>query len=326
MNFFNLLENQTAQCTLCPNNCVIKTGCSGKCNVRHFDGREVVNLYAGVISSSGLDPIEKKPLYHYKPGSMIFSVGFYGCNLKCGFCQNHHISSAVPDKTVNSVKPEVFAEYIISNNIDSVSFTYNEPLIQYEWLLDTVRILHAHNISLVLVTNGYINQAPAEQLIGMIDAVNVDLKAGTNQFYRSVCGGKIEPVKDFIKICFNNKVITEVTTLVIPGYNDDLANMKSVVDYIGGLSADIPFHISAYHPAHLFKAPPTPVQTIREWVKYAEQSLNYVYGGNIAGEQPTLCKKCKSVLVQRNGYSINIINLQKNMSCGICGTINYGRF
>ncbi|HOV14663.1 MAG TPA: radical SAM protein [Spirochaetota bacterium] len=233
-----------------------------------------------------LDPIEKKPLYHFMPGSMIFSVGFFGCTLKCQFCQNHTISQI--DKNMEEIinknkkwTPQGMINYLKKNEYSSIAFTYSEPTLYYEWVLETARLCKENNIKTVLVTNGYLNPNPASKLLQYIDAANIDLKSAKESFYRKSCFGHIEPVKEFIKIAFEKGVHIEVTTLVITDTNSDIEECVEITEFLSSISKDIPYHISRYFPNYKFDLPPTDKNIIYQWIDEAKKRLNFVYGGNI---------------------------------------------
>lgn len=316
-------KDSKMQCLLCPNYCLLNEGKYGLCQTRKREGNEIVNPYTGIISSSGLDPIEKKPLYHFMPGSSIFSVGFYGCTLKCQFCQNYSISQYHPGFNENKISPDDLLKLLISQKMTSIAFTYSEPTLYYEWVYETASLCKKNNIKTVLVTNGYLNPEPAKSLFEVIDAANIDLKAGYDEFYRKYCFGKLEPVKQFIRQAYESRVHIELTTLVITDTNDSADEMNEIVDFISSISSDIPFHISRYHPAYKFDKPATPVDRIDKLVKLAKQKLNFVYGGNVNDYQDTFCKKCGEALIKRDFYNTKVLEIGKNGKCKNCGEDNY---
>jgi pyruvate formate lyase activating enzyme len=318
-----ILKNDKVQCLLCPNKCVLNDGQFGLCNIRKREKDKIVNPYSGILSGSSMDPIEKKPLYHFMPKTSIYSVGFFGCTLKCQFCQNYSISQTTPIGNEEKITPKEMVNYLIKNNIKSIAFTYSEPTLYYEWVLETAKLCKKEGIKTVLVTNGYLNPNPAEMLLEYIDAANIDLKSSKDDFYKKYCSAKIDPVKKFIEIAFSKNVHVEITTLVITGTNDDISECIEISDFIASISKDIPFHISKYYPCYKLDAPATKVETILEWVKEAKSKLNYVYGGNIADEGNSYCKNCKEILIERKGYFINILNIDSNGKCKKCCVDNY---
>lgn len=310
-------------CLLCPNGCSLKKeGQFGVCMIRKREDDRIVNAYSGILSSKSVDPIEKKPLYHFMPGSSIFSVGFYGCTLKCGFCQNHSISQHRPYNSEEPVTPEEIVAYLSRNKIPSIAFTYSEPTLYFEWVTETARLCREKNIKTVLVTNGYLNPEPARELLEVIDGANIDLKSSSDSFYTSICKGKLESVKEFIRIGFEQKVHIEVTTLVITDTNDSISEAEAISGFIASLSPDIPFHISRYHPCYKFTLPPTPESTIRAWCDTAAKKLHYVYAGNVGFDNNTICKKCGSVLVERSYYFTTRKALLPDGTCSSCGQTN----
>ncbi|HOJ65143.1 MAG TPA: AmmeMemoRadiSam system radical SAM enzyme [Spirochaetota bacterium] len=314
--------NDKTECLLCPNNCKLKEGQSGLCNIRENVNGNIINPYSGIISSSGIDPIEKKPLYHFYPGSEIYSIGFFGCTLKCQFCQNWQISQNKPLDYFKKISPEDFVLYLKKNNFNKIAYTYSEPTLYYEWVLETAKLCRKNDIKNVIVTNGYLNKEPAKELLKFIDAANIDLKGADDQFYKKNCNGKIEPVKEFIKIAFDLNVHIELTTLVITNTNDSMEDCKKIMDFIKSISTDIPFHISRYHSAYKFNLPPTQEKTIKDWVNYAKNHLNFVYGGNVLFDNDTYCHNCKSLLIKRNFYLVSLIGIDNKGICLKCSSKN----
>ena len=321
-DFLFKIKGEKLQCLLCPNLCVLNEGQYGLCKTRKRIKDKIVNPYSGIISSSGVDPIEKKPLYHFMPNSSIFSVGFFGCTLKCQFFQNYSISQYHPDENGQKTSPKEMVYLLKERNLKSIAFTYSEPLLYYEWVLETAILCHENNIKTILVTNGYLNPKPAEELLKHIDAANIDLKSGKDDFYKEICSGKLEPVKKFIEIAYKSKVHIEITTLIVTDTNDSIEEIIEILDFISSLSSDIPYHISRYHPDYNFNKPATPVSTIDKFIELSKKKLNYVYAGNIMGNSDTFCKKCNELLVRRNYYTTSIHKLDKNGKCTKCGTDN----
>ncbi len=321
MKLFENIDNNL-RCLLCPNYCILKENQYGLCKTRKRNGDKIINPYSGIISSSGLDPIEKKPLYHFMPGSSIFSVGFYGCTLKCQFCQNYSISQYHPDENEEKFEPDEMFELLNQKKLNAIAFTYSEPTLYFEWVLELSILCKKNNIKTVLVTNGYLNEEPAKELFKYIDAVNIDLKSFREEFYKKICSGKLEPVKNFIKIAYENKIHMELTTLVITNTNDSEEEMNDIIDFISSISRDIPFHISRYHPEYNFSQPATSINKIDNYIRLARKKLNFVYGGNMSGNSDTLCKNCNELLVKRNYYESNIKSLDEKGNCSKCGTFN----
>ncbi|MGN0949791.1 MAG: AmmeMemoRadiSam system radical SAM enzyme [Mitsuokella sp.] len=277
-------------CTLCPHHCRLKEGAVGFCRVRRNEHGRVVSLNYGKLTSAALDPIEKKPLYHFHPGSFILSVGSFGCNLRCPFCQNYTISQAgadgfegerLPTEQVTPKEIAAAAQRLeeTSGNI-GVAFTYNEPLVGYEFVYDTAKLLKEKNLAVVLVTNGQIEKEPWGKLLPYVDAVNIDLKGFTQDFY-SWLGGSLETTKAAISMAAANHVHVEVTTLVIPGKNDSPAEMAAEAEWLAGISPEIPLHLSRYFPRYHVKIPMTPYPTLKNLAAIAGRHLRFVHLGNV---------------------------------------------
>jgi len=326
----NLLNKNDVilECNICPNRCKLKENQTGKCKSRKVVDENIVDIYSGIITSTNIDPIEKKPLYHFYPGSRIFSIGFYGCTMSCKFCQNYSISQITSPLDISAKKsPSKILQLLKQNDFNMVAATYSEPLLHFEWLLDFFKLCKSENIKTVLVTNGYINIENARKLFPYIDAMNVDLKSSKNDFYNKICGANISPIKEFIIEGYKEKIHTEITTLVITDTNESVEECNEVTDFIQLISKDIPFHISRYFPTYKMVNPTTPIKTIEEWVSIAKKKLNYVYGGNIGIFSNTNCPECGSILIKRNSYGINVENLKKDDSvikCKNCGGILKG--
>ena len=270
-------------CSLCPNKCNIPPGGTGLCRARTFDGDKIVPLNYGKITAAAMDPIEKKPLRRFEPGSRIFSAGSFGCNLSCPFCQNHRISMTDNEHAIcKDLNPYQLLDAVTSlNDPDNIgiAFTYNEPLIGYEYVLDSARLFKNAGLKVVLVSNGYICEEPLKELLPYVDAVNIDLKAFNDDFYSRI-GGDLETVKNTIRLA-HEYCHVEVTTLIIPGENDSPEEMKKEAQWIASIDNNIPLHISRFFPAYDYAdKEPTSVRTIYELVEEARCSLRYVYPGN----------------------------------------------
>ena len=271
------------KCGICPQDCVLDEGQIGFCRARSAKNRAVVCDNYGLVTSMALDPIEKKPLRRFHPGSTILSVGSFGCNLRCAFCQNHEISMCSRERARTvSVSPEELVDKALSlrnsRNI-GIAYTYNEPLIGYEFVRDCAVLAHQNGLSNVLVTNGYVNEAPLRELLPYIGAMNIDLKAFTDEFYQTL-HGHIEPVKRTIAISAAQCHV-EVTTLIIPGQNDSPDEMRVLSEWLAGVDSDIPLHISRFFPRYrMGDAHATSVETIYALADIARQNLKHVYLGN----------------------------------------------
>lgn len=278
-------------CLLCPHGCVIRDGSSGHCRVRENHGGTLYAASYGHVSSLALDPVEKKPLARFHPGSFVLSAGSWGCNMSCRFCQNHAISqTGVPSGTYGPrageriMSPEdlvAAAVAAVSEGNIGIAYTYNEPLVGYEFVLDTARLAHEKGLLNVLVTNGYINAEPLGELLPHIDAMNIDLKAWTDGFYRKICGGTLDPVLASIAQCAP-KCHVEVTTLVIPGLNSDPVEISALASWLASVSPDLTLHLTRHHPDYLMLEPaPISRSELMGLAAIAKRHLEWVYCGNI---------------------------------------------
>ncbi|MFA6142848.1 MAG: AmmeMemoRadiSam system radical SAM enzyme [Candidatus Omnitrophota bacterium] len=278
--YYESLGNKRVHCHLCPNECVISEGGRGTCGVRVNKAgilyTEVYNKTTGIA----LDPIEKKPLYHYHPGESILSLGAKGCNFHCDFCQNWHISQET-DVPTQEITSEQVIEKAKSLSSFGIAYTYNEPFIWYEFVLDTAKLAKKNKLDNVLITNGYVNMEPLEGMLPYIDAMNIDLKSFSEDFYRKICKGRLKPVLDVIKRSVKSCHV-ELTTLLIPTLNDSEGEIRNLVGWIyDNLGADTPLHFSRYFPCYEMTIPPTPVETLKVAEGIAKKKLKYVYLGNI---------------------------------------------
>ncbi len=281
-----MAERPAVVCGLCPRHCHLREGQSGFCGARACVDRRVVCTNYGQLAAVALDPIEKKPLYHFHPGSVILSVGSYGCNLDCPFCQNYELSRARVGevRTQQVVSPEALAALAVEAREQrgsiGVAFTYNEPLVSYEYLLDCAPLLRAQGLAVVLVTNGQICTEPLQALLPLVDAMNIDLK-GFSQAYYDWLGGDLHTTQNTIAAAVAAGVHVEVTTLVIPGRNDDPGEIAAAAQWLASLSSDIPLHLSRYFPRYHCDIDPTPVATLRQLQHIARLYLSHVYPGNV---------------------------------------------
>lgn len=275
-------ENGLTHCVLCPHNCHIEEGKKGICGVRYRkDGCLFTESY-GRISSLALDPIEKKPLYHFFPGSSILSVGSVGCNFCCSFCQNFQIAKEKPETVYISPENLIYKAYELkaSKNI-GLAYTYNEPLINFEFVLDCCKLAKTKGLKNVLVTNGYIQQKPLKEILQFVDAMNIDLKSYNDDFYRKICGGEVEYVKQTIETAATSCHV-EITSLIIPGLNDTSKEIDALASWLAGLSPEIPLHLSRFFPRYkMSEKEPTPKETLEILAERAKKHLKYVYIGNI---------------------------------------------
>ena len=310
-------EGEVVQCRLCPQSCTLKPGQVGIClNRRNVEGRLYAHRY-GEISALSLDPMEKKPLYHFFPGRMILSVGTIGCNLGCVFCQNYHlVTDAVATELV---APEDLLRAARQEDTVGLSYTYNEPYISYEFVLDTAKLIRAAGYKNVLVTNGFYNPEPLEELLPYVDAMNIDLKSIRDEFYKKYSKARLQPVQRSIERA-QQSCLVEVTNLLITGLNDSDEELRDLVDYLASVNKDIPLHFSRYHPMYQMDRPATPEERLHRAYEIAKEKLTYVYVGNIQLEigQDTDCPHCGAKLVRRRGYSVKVEKL-RGSACGACG-------
>lgn len=273
----------------------------------------------GEVVSLNIDPIEKKPLYHFHPGSTILSVGPNGCNLSCKNCQNWTISQR--KQTTSHISPEQLVDLAIDRRSPGIAYTYSEPFIWFEYLYDAAEAAHKRGVYNVCVTNGYINPEPLQELLPYIDAVNVDVKSIRPEFYRRVCKGNLDVVKATVEACFEAGIHVEVTNLLITGLNDSEHDVRELVQWLADFSKSIPFHISRYFPAHEMDIESTPLDSLSRAFKIARENLDFVYVGNahIAGSSDTICPNCGNTLIQRSGYATKVTGLKGN-ECSKCNS------
>jgi pyruvate formate lyase activating enzyme len=279
----------------------------------------MVTLQYGRLVSAAVDPIEKKPLYHFLPGASILSIAALGCNLHCRFCQNWSISQQHTGATTDLSPEQVVDECERCDSV-GIAYTYSEPLVWYEYLLDTARLARARGLKNVIVSNGFLNREPLAELAPLIDAANIDLKSMDDGFYRKVCKARLQPVLDAIVQLHAAGVHLEVTNLVIPGHNDDDEQLCRLVDFVAGVDPEIPLHFSAYRPSYQFTAPATPVATLERAAAIARERLAFVFLGNVLVESAadTRCPGCGTVAIQRSGYRTRS-RLTPDGGCPGCG-------
>ncbi len=322
-SFYNRLDGKV-QCLLCPHECKINEGKRGSCNVRkNFNGQLISENYRQICSYH-FDPIEKKPLYHYFPGKTIFSIGSIGCNLHCSFCQNWEISQSGIDEhpylRSNSPEDIISLAKSRSDNV-GIAFTYNEPTVWYEYMMDIAQLAKQEKLKTVMVTNGFINLEPLENLLPYIDAFSVDLKAFTEQFYKQHTASKLSPVLETIKLLKNHNKHFEITNLIITESNDGEDDFRKMVDWIlTETGPDTVLHISRYFPMFKMTKEATSVEKLNHLYNIAKEKLNYVYLGNIrSGDgQDTFCKNCNHKNIERAGYNITSSGLTKHGQCTNC--------
>jgi pyruvate formate lyase activating enzyme len=331
--FWHELPDGRVQCDLCPRACRLHEGQRGLCFIRARENDQIVLTSYGRSSGFCVDPVEKKPLNHFLPGSAVLSFGTAGCNLACKFCQNWDISkSRAIDTLADEAAPETIARAAVELGCRSVAFTYNDPVIFHEYAVDVAQACHDVGVRSVAVTAGYICPEPRTEFFAAIDAANVDLKAFTEDFYHRVCAAELKPVLETIEyLVKETDVWVELTTLVIPGYNDGDAELHALAEWVAGaLGPDVPLHFSRFHPDYkMLDVPPTPVETLRRAREIARgHGLHHVYTGNIhdpAGDT-TWCPACGTTVVERDWYQIRAYALADDGQCHSCGAVLAGRY
>jgi len=331
--YWHVIDDGRIQCDLCPRDCKLHEGQRGACFVRMRTNSQMVLTTYGRSSGFCVDPIEKKPLNHFYPGSSVLSFGTAGCNLACKFCQNWDISkSRDMDRLMDQASPEAIASAAQAYDCKSVAFTYNDPVIFAEYAMDVADACHARGIQTVAVTAGYMHDQPRRDFYAKMDAANVDLKAFTEDFYFRLTGSHLRPVLDtLVYLRHETRVWFEITTLLIPGYNDSDAEITALSQWVmQELGPDVPLHFSAFHPDHKMPdVPGTPLATLVRARRLAmDQGLHHVYTGNVHNHDgdATLCQVCQTPLIERDWYQIQSYRLTEDGLCPVCHTAVPGRF
>jgi pyruvate formate lyase activating enzyme len=323
--FYENLDGKI-RCRLCNHQCVIKEGKRGICGVRENHGGKLYALVYGRSVSAGIDPIEKKPFFNFYPASTAYSLSTVGCNFRCLNCQNWNISQMPKGKEGKIIGEELLPERIVTEarnrGCRSIAYTYTEPTIFYEYAYDTAKLAHTEGIKNLFVTNGYTSPEAIRELSPFLDAANVDLKGFSEDFYHTMCGARLQPVLDTIRLYKELGIWVEVTTLIIPGYSDDDAQLKGIAAFIRSVDENIPWHVTAFYPAYkLLDVPPTPVESLRKARRIGmDAGLRYVYEGNIPGEggENTYCYQCGELVIKRHGFEIRENRLAGG-KCPTCG-------
>lgn len=321
--FYEKMDKKKVRCFLCAHHCGIVDGKRGICGVRENQDGTLYSLVYGKLISSNIDPIEKKPLFHFHPASTSFSISTVGCNFKCKHCQNYEISqypkrhkdipgeTAMPEDVINAAE---------RTGCKSISYTYTEPTIFFEFAYDCAKLARDKGIKNVFVSNGYMTPEVVRTIAPYLDGNNIDLK-GSDEFYKKICGARLRPILDTIKLMKELGVWVEVTTLIIPSLNDSDENLNMIIEFIKSVDVSIPWHVSQFYPTfELLDKPRTPVETLRRARDMGlEKGLKYVYEGNVPGEggESTYCWKCGEILIRRFGYQISDMNM-KNGKCFKC--------
>lgn len=324
---YESLENRKVRCDLCHHRCIINEGSRGICHVRENQSGILKSLVYGRLIARHIDPIEKKPLFHLLPGSLSYSIATVGCNFRCRFCQNSDIAQMPSDHKGlimgNAAIPEAVVRAAQEGNCRSIAYTYTEPTVYFELAFNCAKIAREKGILNVFVTNGYMSPQALQKISPYLDAANVDLKAFSDEFYHKFCGAKLEPVKETLRLMKSLGILVEITTLLIPGANDDRTELEALAVFIvQDLGCDTPWHISRFHPAYrLTDRPATPVSSLTMARDIGiSAGLRYVYTGNVPGEkgEDTFCYACGKTLIDRWGFSIRENHVKKGM-CGYCG-------
>jgi pyruvate formate lyase activating enzyme len=318
---YEKLSERYIYCHLCAHECKIADNKFGLCGVRENVGGSLYTHAYGHLAAAHIDPVEKKPLYHFLPGSNSFSIAIAGCNFRCGFCQNWEISQA-PIKREQGVSlsedeftPKDLVDQALGNNCQSISYTYTEPTIFFEYAYDTAKLAKAHGLRNIFVTNGYMTKACLKEISPYLDAANVDLKFFKDSSYKKICSASLSPVLDSIKLMKDLRLWVEITTLIIPGVNDSEEELSGIAKFILSVDKDIPWHVSRFHPDYKFNNYlPTPEETLKKAQSIGEGAgLNFVYAGNVYGwGNDTLCPLCKKVLIKRDAFKVMQYNIKAN--------------
>ncbi|MGI6659203.1 MAG: AmmeMemoRadiSam system radical SAM enzyme [Dethiobacteraceae bacterium] len=310
-------KQQEIICQLCPHFCRLQEGESGLCGVRQVCGQRLFSLNYGLCAALAVDPLEKKPLYHFYPGQQILSVGTVGCNLDCGFCQNWQLVRAAVDRRTQRYTPAALVQLLTEQQLLGIAYTYSEPGVWYEFVLETAGLVKQQGFKNVLVTNGYLNPEPLRELLPYIDAFNIDVKAFQDQYYRQYCAGRLKPVLRYVEAAAAAAHV-ELTYLVVPTLNDQERDVRRFVDWVAALNPKIPVHFTRYYPQRRFNYPPTPAAVMKKLQQIAREKLSYVYLGNLPGiEVNTDCPVCGSTMIERDGYQV--INKLRHGCCPHCG-------
>jgi pyruvate formate lyase activating enzyme len=321
---YKRISGKKVRCDLCNHRCVIDDGEKGLCYVRENTGGVLFSLVYNKIIAENSDPIEKKPLFHFMPGTSSLSIATMGCNFRCFYCQNYGISRTPSDFGIiegKKVTPEEVVKHALANGDSSISYTYTEPTVFFEYAYDTAKIARKKGLKNIFVTNGFMTRESLEMIRPYLDAANVDLKSFSNKTYVEKMGGRLKPVLDNIILMKKMDIWVEVTTLVIPTINDSDKELRQIADFIAGVDKGIPWHISAYFPSYKSDIPPTSAEQIKKAIEIGKKAgLEYVYGGNITGSsfENTYCPVCKSMLIERDRFYV-ISNKLENGKCPKCG-------
>ena len=328
---YKKLNDMKVRCDLCSHRCKIEDGEKGKCCVRENSSGKLYTLVYRKLISENIDPIEKKPLFHFPPGSYSLSVATVGCNFKCFFCQNHQISQSPCESGSidgRDIAPGEIVEYAVKYNCSSISYTYTEPTIFFEYAYDIAKLASNSNLKNIFVSNGFMTKESLDMIEPFLDAANIDLKSFSDKTYKEKIGGRLKPVLDNIVAMKEKGIWVEVTTLIIPEINNTVQELKSIAEFLADVDRSIPWHISAYHPQYKAELPATGIDMIESTIEIGKKAgLKYVYGGNIIDNryENTVCTKCREIILERSGFTI-INNNMENGGCNKCGEMVEGIF
>jgi len=327
---YEKLSGTDVRCHLCAHSCLIKDGKRGICAVRENQGGTLYSLVYGKVISANIDPIEKKPIFHMLPGSTSLSIATVGCNFRCRHCQNYEISQYPQERKFEipgrEMTPKEIVDLAVAEQCRSISYTYTEPTIFFEFAFDSARLAHERGIKNVFVSNGYTGPEATRMIAPYLTANNIDLK-GSDIFYRDICGARLKPVQDTISLMKELGVWVEVTTLIIPGLNDSEKDLGEIAAFLVSVDPSIPWHVSAFHPTYkLVDKPGTSVESLRKAVAIGYGAgLRYVYEGNVPGEnwENTYCHTCRELLINRVGFRV-VGNVLKEAKCPKCSSVIEG--
>lgn len=324
---YKKLKDKKVRCNLCNHRCLISPGKRGICFVRENKNGSLYSLVYGLALAANIDPIEKKPLYHFQPGTESFSIATAGCNFRCEFCQNWNISQITKGPGGQIIGKKLLPEEVVKRakrtGCASIAYTYTEPTIFFEYAQDTAKLAKKEGITNVFVTNGYQTPETIKEMAKFVDAANIDLKSFSEKFYQKVCGARLAPVLESIKLMHKSGIWIEVTTLVVPKQNDSKKELTQIAQFIAKIDKNIPWHISRFHPDYkMLDSYPTPIETLEMAYEIGKKAgLKYVYLGNIITEdkENTYCPKCENLAIRRVGYSTEILGVDKKGKCAKCG-------
>lgn len=321
-----LEEGGAVRCLACAHGCTVAEGRTGLCGVRRTVKGKLQSLVYGLPASVALDPIEKKPLYHFLPGSTALSLGTFGCNFSCAFCQNYELSQArEPDDALSRLPfldPEAVVQLALRQGASSIACTYNEPTVWAEYALDIATVAREAGLRTLFVSNGFYSRELLDEALPLIDAYNIDLKSFSDDFYRRVCGGRLQPVLDAIRAIHDARAWEEITSLIIPGLNDSEQEVRAMAHFVASVDPAMPWHVSRFFPMyHMLDRPVTPAASIEKAVQIGhEEGLLHVYSGNLPGHDQsgdTVCPQCGATVIERQGYEVTA---RTGLTCPNCGT------